>query len=187
MKNSDPDQDRQELQIDGSDLCLSCGLCCKGLLHNRAILLPAEFGLAQEIGLTILPQAAGDTSTLTPTFRLPCPCFQNGRCSTYTKRPEACGRYRCDLLRDFEAQKIDLETALEPVEQAKTLIAEIATLIGDTNEAETIWSRAAQFAKGHGLQLYSNEFTRAFPQIQLKVSTLYMLCDRHFEPVNSNQ
>jgi Fe-S-cluster containining protein len=122
----------------------------------------------------------------TPTFRLPCPCFQQGRCATYTKRPEACGRYRCNLLRGVEAQEMDQETALEPIEQAKRLIAEIETLIGDTNEGETIWQRAAHFAEYRGLRLHTSEFTQAFPQLQLKISTLYILCDRHFEPVNSN-
>ena len=182
MSNS-PSQDNSALQVNGSDLCLSCGLCCTGLLHDRAVLLPAEFTLANQIGLTILARAGDDT----PTFRLPCPCFQQGRCSTYTKRPGACGRYRCDLLQAFEAQTIDLNNALELVEQAKTLIAEIEALIGDTNNAETIWQRAAHFAERHALTLHSAEFTRAFPQIQLKISALYMLCDHYFEPVVSKQ
>jgi hypothetical protein len=183
MSISDVDQDRVRSQINGSDLCLSCGLCCTGLLHDRAVLLPVEFNLAHEIGLTILTRD-GDA---TPTFRLPCPCFQQGRCSTYAKRPEACGRYRCNLLRAFEAQEIDLHAALDPVGHAKALITEIETLIGDTNAAETIWQRAYHFAKHHGLRLYSTEFTRAFPQVQLKVSALYLLCDRHFEPVMLKQ
>lgn len=181
MSISELNHDRSESQDSGSALCLSCGLCCTGLLHDRAVLQPAEFILADEIGLTIVTRDGDET----PTFRLPCPCFQQGRCATYTKRPAACGRYRCNLLRGVEAQEMDLATAREPIEQAKHLIAEIETLIDDTNEGETIWQRAAHFAKHHGLRLHTSEFTKAFPQLQLKISILYMLCDRQFEPVNS--
>jgi Fe-S-cluster containining protein len=134
--------------------------------------------LADEIGLTIMQREGDDT----PTFRLPCPCFRQGRCSTYDKRPQACGRYRCSLLQGFEAQAIDLDMALGPIVQAKELIAEIEALLGDTNEAQTIWQRAVHFAEVRGLRLHSSEFTRAFPQIQIKISALYMLCHRHFEP-----
>ena len=187
MSHAGLGEERTKSQPNGSDLCLACGLCCNGVLFDQGVLLPTEFNLAHEIGLTIL---AGDDNEM-PTFRMPCPCFQQGRCSTYRKRPEACGRYRCDLLQALKTQEIDLDAALEQVAQAKALIAEIELLIEDTNvsesanetmgEAMSIWQRAQQFAKRHGLHLHSTEFTRSFPQIQLKISALYLLCDRHFE------
>ncbi|RQW79584.1 MAG: hypothetical protein EHM14_08120 [Methanothrix sp.] len=78
----------------GSELCLSCGLCCKGLLFNRAGLLPEEAAKAEELGLHCFPSGDGKFA-----FRLPCPWFQNERCSIYSARFDACQRYRCDLLK----------------------------------------------------------------------------------------
>ena len=87
----------------GSDLCLQCGLCCNGVLHSRAILVPADLPLADELGLDVFNDAKGCA------FRLPCPRFQDGKCSVYDRqRPHICGAYQCALLKKYLSDQIDL-------------------------------------------------------------------------------
>lgn len=89
-----PNMDEKEHnEAYSSELCLSCGICCKGLLFNRAALKPDEIEMAKDVMLQYFPSGDGKSA-----FRLPCP-FQEERCSIYKNRFEACRRYRCDLLK----------------------------------------------------------------------------------------
>lgn len=111
-------------QLDGSLLCLPCGLCCTGALYPRASLLPAEVDLARSLGLTI------DSSGNRLGFDLPCHLHRQNRCSIYTRpRPGVCGDYRCDLLKRFLAGAISLGQGLRAVESAQALLAEVTALL----------------------------------------------------------
>ncbi len=107
-------------KLQGTELCLSCGLCCKGVIFNRAALKPDEIWLANDNGLDYFPAGEGMFA-----FRLPCRLYQNNKCSTYLNRPDACKRYRCDLLKRLTSGDIDLEESKLIVSQVKSLMDSI--------------------------------------------------------------
>ena len=101
-----------------STLCTSCGLCCKGALHVRAILKPGEAGPALALGLPV--EADGLA------FTLPCPKLIDRKCSIYNSRPSVCAGYKCQLLLDFDVGKIGFERAMYTVARARAMLAELA-------------------------------------------------------------
>lgn len=104
----------------GIELCLSCGLCCEGVIFNRAALKDDEIRLAKDYNLDYFP--AGEEKFA---FRLPCHLYQDNKCSIYLSRPDACKRYRCDLLKRLTSGNIDLEESKQIVSQVKSLMDSI--------------------------------------------------------------
>ncbi len=110
-----PQQARLEelAERDGSALCLACGLCCRGLLHKKAVLEEGE--VARFEGVLEVVQEDGAAY-----FRLPCPQIgEDNACKIYeVGRPLACGRFRCKVLREYLEGERELEEALEVVKRA---------------------------------------------------------------------
>lgn len=107
-------------------LCVSCGLCCGGAWFGHINLLAHEAAPARAGGFTV------DASTGTDQARLPCHLLQGGRCTAYaTWRPSACASYRCQVLIDFEAQRLTFEEAASHVAAAKALAARVRAAAAD--------------------------------------------------------
>lgn len=147
--------------VDGSRLCLACGLCCQGLLHDRAQLRNGEAEAARRLGLRLasLEEAA---------FSLPCPCHHEGRCTVYAERLSPCREYRCKLLRGYLSGRIAWEEGLRRVEQAKRLVAAIRVRLGGSEEG-SVWQ-----------QLCAASPLAGDPELRLDVAALLALCQRHF-------
>ena len=101
--------------LDGSALCLACGLCCRGSLHADVVVLVEEVGRFG--GQFELKQHAGHDYFH---FDLPCRYLgEDNRCQIYAAgRPATCGAYRCKLLRDYLGGKRALEACLAVVREA---------------------------------------------------------------------
>ena len=91
---------------DGSVLCTRCGLCCMGVVHYTAALDPDEIHHATALGLPV------QTGEHRPAFSLPCPRLEGTICGIYAERPNACRRYRCQLLLDVDAGSVPAAFAL---------------------------------------------------------------------------
>lgn len=107
--------------VNESTLCLACGLCCDGSLFYHAGLQPHELENARTLNLTVRETGSN------PAFYLPCHLLQNGSCSIYGKpeRPQVCGGFRCKLLKRHASGKVDLETAINIVQQTRSLLAKV--------------------------------------------------------------
>ena len=69
-----------------SSLCVDCGLCCNGSLHDAAALDEDEVDAARAVGLDVL-------RNLDKTgFAFPCPKLDDTRCTIFGQRPRVCGR-----------------------------------------------------------------------------------------------
>ena len=95
---------------------MSCGFCCRGLLHSHGVLKGEEVNKASAQGLEVLQVDP-------PAFALPCPKF-DGCCTIYDGRPKACRGFRCPLLRRLDDNDIGLDEALEIVAEARRLASE---------------------------------------------------------------
>jgi len=105
----------EDLASNGSELCLSCGLCCTGLLHSHARLHPDEIELASQQGLSFYSRNADYTA-----FHLPCPCYHDNKCSVYQHRPKICENYRCHLLKSYLQGKTSLAESMAIVTTIKS-------------------------------------------------------------------
>jgi hypothetical protein len=85
-------------------------MCCDGTLFDNAPLREEEIDLASSLGLEVLRNHSGE-----PRFAQPCPQFVDGCCAAYEHNPVGCTEYRCTLLRDYTAGKLDLADALSVI------------------------------------------------------------------------
>jgi hypothetical protein len=156
---------RVEQPTDGSRLCLACGLCCQGLLHDQARLRKGEAAAARRLGLDV---GARQGEAM---FSLPCACHRDGRCTVYQDRLSPCREYRCKLLRACEAGQVTWEDGLRRVEQAKRLVASIRGRLGVPEAGAGLWRQLRE--AGSGLDA-------ADAEARLDVATLLTLCQQHF-------
>lgn len=106
---------------DGSSLCVSCGLCCGGLLFERAKAYPVELDALAANGMAVTDEDRGKTY-----FRLPCRHLRDTACSIYEGRFTTCRKYSCKLLDDVKAGLVGGQEARQRVGEAKALAARVA-------------------------------------------------------------
>ena len=143
-------------RLDGSALCLACGLCCRGVLHADVVVLVEEVGRFG--GQFELKQHAGHDYFH---FDLPCRYLgEDNRCQIYaTGRPATCGAYRCKLLRDYLGGKRALEACLEVVREARQGEEKILSISGENSgpspsgrwlgEGLRVWDYVGEFLVGN--------------------------------------
>ena len=156
----------------GSQLCVACGLCCEGALHDLAVLRPDEIPLAFSLGMTVT-ETDGQVD-----FQLPCHLLKNGCCTVYSRRPSPCSGYRCQLLKSLEVGAIDLEEGLDKVRNAHALVRIVRDLLPQEMtlpEARTL-ARAASKESAPA----ANEAKLTMGKIKLQVTALILYLDKHF-------
>jgi uncharacterized protein len=96
-----------------SDLCLDCGLCCNGTVFSHVGLKLYE--------ITNAPMAELKVERRGHRFHFfqPCPAHRDDGCSVYDRRPDACQRFECDLLKDVQLGRIALAQARQVVADTK--------------------------------------------------------------------
>ena len=155
----------------GSDLCLDCGLCCNGVLHDSIGITEEEVELAQSGGgVDRQPDRL-----LTP---LPCPFVCGAACTIYEKRYSSCREYQCGLLKTFHAGAVTIEDARQRVAEAKRLLSEVQALLPKgqrLSQARTEWRLRANAPVSE-----SSEERAAIGKLQLRMTMLNMFLDRHF-------
>ncbi len=97
-----------------SELCQSCGLCCRGALFRYAALLPEERPRLEPHG--IRPYTRRDGRSAMP---LPCRGLEGTKCALYQDRPRACDAYFCQVVFEYRQGKLTTEAALGIVQEAQ--------------------------------------------------------------------
>lgn len=153
---------------EGSRLCLACGLCCRGVLHDHAELAPGETGAARRLGLAVISAASG------PALALPCPRHDlEAGCTVYAERPSVCRAYRCRLLRRHLAGEVELDAALAVVARARRLNERLESWVGPG--PGTLWQRARSRLDG------ADRRRPATRQAMLDMAELLTLTARRFK------
>lgn len=101
----------------GENLCVSCSMCCEGVLHNKLEITKAE---QERLG----PEAQYMLEDDKLYLRLGCTHIgKNGACQKYECRPSGCATYQCSLLKKVNRDEVAFEDALERVATARKLNA----------------------------------------------------------------
>ncbi len=109
----------------GEQLCQACALCCDGTLFTL-VPLTAEDVVAPGTTLTVLTRENGSRA-----LRQPCTALQGTCCGEYAQRPFACRRYECLLFEALRAGEVSLGGAMEVVQRAKALVADVRPSLAD--------------------------------------------------------
>jgi hypothetical protein len=155
-----------------SQICVTCGFCCSGVLYDQAPLEDEEADFARSIGLDVGPIPGSDTGRLR--FKQPCPHLCGTACSIYgRRRPNICSRFFCELAAKFDRGEITQAESISKVRRAQKLLLAIEPLLlpGET------WpmARARWFANRNK----APENLDA-AQFQVLMTALNFFLDRHF-------
>lgn len=102
-------------QLDGSKLCLECGLCCDGSIFRFVNLAVDEQTDAVAYGADVVVRQHADGSR-SAALRQPCVLHQGGCCSTYQQWiPSGCSSYRCRLLDGYTSGELSIEECREVI------------------------------------------------------------------------
>lgn len=165
MRSLEPEE--RSAALDGSRLCLACGLCCQGILHEFVRVDPDEVAAVEARGFVVQIGEKG------PVFPLPCSHHRQGCCSIYGDRPRTCGTYQCRLLRRYLGGEAPLDRALTLVAQVQELRDSVYRRIGGPREGATLWQRVAAHQEADAGELD--------PELSLDVASLLALSRRHFD------
>jgi hypothetical protein len=111
--------------LNGSAVCLQCGMCCDGTLFNIAPLEAGEDAAARALGMTV-SEATSDGKR-SSAFGLPCHLHQEGRCTIYGQwRPRICHTYSCRLRDAYIEGSRSLEDCLRVVRLVRETAADAA-------------------------------------------------------------
>src|SRR5262245_46751393 len=95
-----------------ANICLSCGLCCNGVIFSDVKLLAGEDAAelrALEIPLARCAKEHGEADGLAVSgwrFPQPCTAFDGCRCTIYNSRPKYCREFDCLLLKKVKAGSV---------------------------------------------------------------------------------
>ncbi|MBO0948193.1 hypothetical protein [Fibrella forsythiae] len=113
----------QESPKQEQEICVQCGFCCDGTLFSHATLQPGErVNLPPKLEQHYVQYDTGDY------FKQPCAYFA-GCCTIYDQpRLHICSSFRCQLLRNVEAQTMLPSQAVQTVRDMVQLRANIYQL-----------------------------------------------------------
>lgn len=159
-------------------LCLSCGLCCNGVIFGRLKLQPEDdVDRLRALGLSIPP------SNRTPHLHQPCAAFEGCRCAIYSERPSYCRKFECLLLKSVKAGQTSKAAALQIIATARKRADKVLGLLralGDADESVALGLRfrrtTRRMEKGgldeKGAATYS-ELTLAMHDLNLLLSEAF--------------
>jgi len=120
-------QNHAELQ----KLCLSCGLCCNGVLFADVKLQPEDNAKAL-LKLGIPVQSAGAKEK----FNQPCTALSNRVCRIYEHRPAHCRAFECLLYQQVRQGHVRLPEALKKVKMALAAAGQVQELLNKLGDCD---------------------------------------------------
>ncbi len=136
-----PRAEEAERGAAASDLCVTCGLCCQGLLHRFVKVETDEGPLLHRLGLEVQSHEKHQV------FELPCHHLGTEGCRVYSERPSTCRSYRCRLLEDFLGGDLDFVTARQRILRARELDSRLRRELAGSAPGRTLWQQIAESEK----------------------------------------
>ena len=172
-------------------LCLTCGLCCNGVIFGDVQLQPDEnFELLETLGLHLFDLRRAkknedpDGSPLKK-FSQPCAAFDGCRCRIYADRPKYCRAFECMLLKDVNAGLMKTADALRIIEKARKRAEKVRQLLrklGDKDENIALGLRFRRAIKRVQRSSIDPQTGAIFSQLTLAVQDLNLLLSEKFYP-----
>ena len=165
-------------------LCLTCGMCCNGVLFRDVELQPGDD--AKKLETLGLPLERLKTKS-----RFPQPCAALGgdcRCRIYDQRPQRCRQFDCALLQSAVAEKISVPSALSIIQQAHRRAEKVRRFLralGDHDEHIALSLRFKRTRRRIESNEIDSDTAEAFGELTLAVHSLNVLLSQKFYPAHA--
>jgi uncharacterized protein len=108
------------------DLCRDCGICCDGTLFGAIVVHIPEREFVESLGIPVSEDPDG--GFVAP---LPCSAFVGGCCALYEiGRPMTCGSYRCAVVTEYTAGRVDHDDSLVVIDLVRSLARDLEVEMG---------------------------------------------------------
>lgn len=137
------------------DICLSCGLCCNGVIFADVKLLPKDdaAGLVA-LGMPLIKSHCGVAEAPAPRvpnrgwrFLQPCAAHDGCRCRIYGSRPKYCRDFECLLLKTVQRGRVTPGEALKVIRATRRRAEKVRKLLRALGDDEETCSLAARFRR----------------------------------------
>lgn len=166
----------------GHDLCLACGICCKGSFFETVRIDDMQ-KLLRHRPAGIEFETVEDVKTGKQYFKLPCPAHRGGRCTIYEDRPLACKKFKCILLEAHTRNEIGFDDAIGIVNNAKdreaTILRRIAELDLPLKGSDVIFDLLYQ-AYAYWQKLEPGELKEKCGDLVLQIASLRFFIGANF-------
>lgn len=172
-------------------LCLSCGLCCNGVLFKDVELQPTDDPVQlNELGLPLRIRSGRGAnpgpSTTTIKFPQPCAALLGCRCLVYAHRPQRCRQFDCSLLLRLRAGEIAADRAFRAVRETRSAANHVLKLLrdlGDSNETLALSLRFQQLRRRlEQVGVEDEETAATYAELTLAVHDLQRRLQQSFYP-----
>jgi hypothetical protein len=167
-------------------LCLTCGLCCNGVLFKDVELQPGDDAARlKSLGLSVRnPQSA----IRNPKSKFPQPCAalcEDNRCRIYAERPARCRQFECARFKSVAAGATSVAAALRTIRLARQRAERVRTLLralGDTNEQVALSLRFKRLRRRIESTPLDDATAETYADLTLAVQDLNLLLAESFYP-----
>ena len=164
-------------------LCLSCGACCMGVLHDHGTLEPEDAEVAARLRLPVFTHASGRQA-----FTMPCPCYKDDKCSTYPDRPVMCGAYECHVLGRHQRGALSFEQASALTKELRELMAALHEQMDEAlDPSRSVWDQAEAFEARQRSAMEAIQLVRTQGEFLRTRTRLFGLVRREFLPRSGNR
>jgi Fe-S-cluster containining protein len=193
----------QKRNGDAEELCLSCGLCCNGVLFADVQLQPGDSPeRLRALGLALSRlSGSGGRATQTgassqgapahpPKFRQPCAALEGCLCRIYPERPHYCREFECALFKEVKAGRV---TGTEALRLIRATLRKAATVrrrlraLGDTEEHRPLRQRFLRTAKRLERAGLDETNAELYSKLTLAAHDLNLILSQSFYPGRRSQ
>ena len=172
------------------NLCLSCGLCCNGVLFKDVELQVGDDRKRLiSIGLLLKdPSQRGSEGRKRQKAKFPQPCLAlctGNLCRAYEERPRRCREFECALLKKVLQEESELAAALRTVRIAQRRAEKVRQLLrelGDTDESLALSLRFRRTKRRIESGSASDTQVEIYADLTLAVHELNVVLSREFYP-----
>jgi Fe-S-cluster containining protein len=179
------------------DICLTCGLCCNGVIFARVQLQPEDDAdHLNSLGLQLRTQrnrtkdasaqpARSGATTPARFFSQPCAAFDGCRCRIYDDRPVYCRHFECLLLKNVKAGHTQLAAALRIISTARERVERVRRLLralGDTDEHLPLSARFRRTSRRLEHADPDKATAKAYGELTMAVHDLNCILSEAFYP-----
>ncbi len=170
--------DREE-----ASLCLTCGLCCNGVLFHLVRLQTGD--LISELaglGLKIRRKKGSDQ------FSQPCPALDGCQCTIYSQRPTRCRRFECQQLQGVMKGEISKQVAKERIQEVQRRVRRIEFLmeaLGKTDSKRPLSKRYEKIMAECVDVIDAVSISRL--ELEREMNELQVILDRDFRLINREE
>jgi len=177
-------------RITAGEPCLTCGLCCNGVLFRDVELqMSDDRERLVSLGLPLKELSRRQperTKGLKSKIPQPCAALCAGNlCRIYEERPSRCREFECALLKRVHQDELELPAALRTIRSAQQRAAKVRRLLrelGDTDESLALSLRFKRVRRRLESGSASDTEIETYADLALAVHELNVVLSREFYP-----